>query len=786
MHDLRFAFRFFLRRPVASLVMLATLAGGLAATVAAFAVVDQVLLREPALLEPERLVVVHEVSRSKPDERRLVPPADFLDLRESPLFTSAGAWMSWNFNLSGQGTPERLRGAIVSEDFFATLGRTPLAGRTTGRADAGGGTGAVVISHGLWQRAFGGDDAAVGRQITLSGERFTIAGVMPAGFHFPDRETELWIPLVWGTHFERDDRAGGNLRVVARLRDGLEMQEAEAGVRTLLSRIESASPATHAGISASIERLSDAETREIRTTLLLILAAATTILLVGCANVGNLMLMSGASRRRELATRLVLGGGRLRLLRAAVVEGGLLGITAAGIGLPIAVLALRALGEMHLPIPEVSLDARTAAIAIAGALLAGIASAMIPALLFSRGRLIDGLRYSHQVASTGGALRGSLVVAQVAMTCALLVAAGMLVKSFQRLSDVDPGFDPSNIVTARIWLPSTYESATSQSAFYSSLLTRLDDADGVKAAGTVQDLPLRGNAMTFDIEIEGMKTKAAYRVVSGHYFEVMRIPIVRGRGFDSGDRAGAPSVFLVNGALARQAFGRTDPVGRRVRVGDDGAWGTIAGVVGDVKQMGLDAGEVPAIYQPDAQREFAWLRWTTIVLRTSEPLAAMKTRIRAEVMSLDPALPAYDIVTLEEVVAESVAKQRLSAWVVGALGGVAFLIALIGIAGVLSYSVALRARELGVRLALGATPARLVRHVLDSASRLVLPGIAAGLAAAAALSPFIEHLLFEVNTADPRVYSGVALAILLAAALAALVPARRAASVDPATTLRAE
>ena len=783
MHELRCAVRLFLRRPLLTAIVVTTLAAGLAAAVAAFAVVDQVLLRKPALGDPDRLVMVWEVSRKEPDEQKLVAPADFHDLRASGAFSAAAAWMSWNFNLTGQGTPERLRGALVSEEFFATLGREAIAGRALP------GEGSVVISYAVWQRVFGGAPDIAGRTITLDGEPVTVAGVMPKDFVFPDRETDVWTALVWGTHFQRDDRAGRNLRVIGRLAPGVSPERAERIARTILARIAAASPATHEGLSARVTSLHGEQTREVSSMLLAILAAAAGMLLIAAANVANLMLMLAASRAREFATRVALGGGRIRLLRQSTAEGLVIGGLAAMAGVGLAAVVLRAFSALMVPGREIVLDARVMVAGIVAALAAGIVSTVIPGLLFTRPGIAGALRSSHQIAGTGGRLRNTLVIAQVALACALLVSAGVLAKSFLRLMSVDPGFDRRSVLTARVWLPGSYETSARQQRFFEDVLVRVRTIPGVRAAATIQDLPLRGNAMTFELAVDSgidSTAKAAYRVVSDGYFDAMRIPVLRGRGFTSGDRAAAPHVFVINNALARRAFAGRDPIGRRVRIGNDGAWGTIVGIAGDVKQMGLDEDEVPAIYEPAAQKSFDWLRWTTFVLRTDGPSDALAMPLRKTVMSVDPNQPVFEIVTLDDVLGTTVVKQRMSAWIVGAFGAAAFLIGLIGVGGVLSYAVALRTRELGVRLALGARPAEMVRLVLLDGGRLLVPGILAGLAIAVSVSPLLDRLLFRIAALDGSVYAAVAAAVLAAGTLAAIVPARRAARVDPAQALSAE
>lgn len=780
MHELRCAIRLFLRRPLLTTIVVATLGVGLAATIAAFAVVDQVLLRKPALADPDRLVMIWEISRDEPDHQGLVAPADFHDLRASGAFTSAAAFMSWNFNLTGERTPERLRGALVSEEFFATLGRAAAIGRAAPAEDS------VVISYAVWQRIFGGAPDVVGRPITLDGQRVTIAGVMPKNFVFHDRDTDVWTALVWGKHFQRDDRSGRNLRVIARLAPGVTFTRADAVVRTVIARIAATSPATHAKLTGRVTSLHDEQTRVVSSMLLAILAAAAGMLLIAAANVANLMLMLAASRAREFATRVALGGGTLRLMRQSIAEGIVLGGCAAVVGLSVAMIVLRTFSSMVATVGEIALDARVITIGVLAALLTGVAATVIPSMLFTRQNLVGSLRSSHQIAGTGGRLRNTLVIAQVALACTLLVSGGVLVKSFLRLMSVDPGFDRRSVLTARVWLPGSYATSAQQLRFFEAVLDRARSLPDVRAAATIQDLPLRGNAMTFDLDVDaGLKSSAAYRVVSDGYFDTMRIPVLRGRGFAANDRASAPHVFVVNRALARRVFA-DDPIGHRVRLGDDGAWGTIVGVVGDVKQMGLDEEEVPAIYEPLAQKTFDWLRWTTMVLRTDAPADSLAMPLRRAVMAVDPNQPVFEIVTLDDVLGKTVVKQRLSAWIVGSFGFTAFLIGLIGVGGVLSYAVALRTRELGVRLALGASPAEMVRLILIHGGRLILPGTLLGLAIAVSISPLLDRLLFRIAALDAPVYATVAAAVFVAGTLAAIVPARRAARIDPAQALNAE
>lgn len=732
MNDFQHAIRLFARRPLVTAIAVIALAAGAGASIAAFSVLEQIVLRKPALRDADRLVT-----------QELVAPAEFHDLQASGAFDSAAAWMRWNFDLTGRGPAERLSGVLASEEFFPTLGFH---------------RNGVVISHSLWQRAFHGDRTIVGKQMMLDGEATTIGGVMPADFAFPNEETDVWIPLVWGVHFQPDDREGRNLRMIARLRRGVSVRQANAIANTTLGR------------TVEVAGLHEQQTRERRPALVVIFSAAAMMLLIACANVVNLMLMAGSSRRRELATRIALGAGWPRLLRQSLAEGTILGGVAAVGAVALAIVALRFAATMRLPLSShaLALSPSAAIAGIVATLFAGAIAMTMPLLL-----LRTNLRESHQIIGSGGRLRALFVVVQIALTCALLASGGALVKSFARLMSVPLGFDAQNVLTARVWLPRrTYDTNEKQIAFFESLRERLAARPGVESAATIQDLPLRKNAMTFPVTIANRELKAAYRVVGGEYFEAMRIPLLRGRSFS---RTEPSRVFIINRALAAAL---TDPVGQTMRI-DDGPAGTIVGVCGDVRQMGLESDDVPAVYQPIAQKQFDFLRWSTIVLRTNG-------FDRRQLASIDPNVPLYDVITLDELLREQVAKPRVTLWLIAAFGATAFAIALIGIGGALSYSVSLRTREIAVRLALGARPAELLRLVLRQAWTLVACGVAAGLALALLASPALDRLLFRVHARDLNVYTLVAVAVVMATTIAALIPAGRAARVDPAAALRSE
>jgi predicted permease len=796
MSPFRVAFRTYARRPALSFVIVTALAIGLGAALAAFTLVDSVLLRKPELPDSDRLVVAWEIDPKAPEKAAFVSPADFFDWRRSGAFQAAGAWMKWNFTLTGTPMPQRLRGALVSGDFFGVLGRPAALGRTLIPSDATAGhDDVVVISDRLWREAFNSDPAMAGRTIRLNGGAVEVAGVMPAGFRYPDDDVDVWTPIVFGKTFAPDDRAGRNFRVMARLRPGVSPAAAESLLEAMMKRTAILSPKTHAGWRVSVTTLHDEETRGLRPTVTLLFAAAAAMLLVAIANVVNLLMMLAASRMRELATRLALGARRTTLLRQGVAEGTLAGAVSGGLALLVAAALLAAMqgaaGEV-LRAESFVLAPPIAALGLAAALAIGIAAAVGAMLLASRAdlgfNLVGAIRASHQLSPTGGRFRGVLVVTQIALATAVLVAAGVLLRSFQRLTAVDPGFDRLHLLTAQVWLPPAYREPARQLAFFRDVTMRLAALPGVSGVATVQDLPLKRNAMTFEVALDdGRPSQAAYRVVSDGYFGLMRIPLLRGRAFTPRDDEHAAPVVVVNRALSVRAFGAADPIGRRLRIGGEGPWATVVGVVGDVKQMGLAEEEVPAVYQPLPQKQFDFLRWNAFVIRTTTPASPeLAAAIRAEVRRVDPDQPLYEVRTVDAIVDGELARPRLAASVVSGLGGVALCVALIGIAGVLSYAVALRAREFGIRMAIGARPADVVTLVLRHAARLAAAGIGAGLLVALAGSPLLDRLLFQVAPVDGAVYASVAITLLVVALAAALVPARRAAGVDPALMLRAE
>lgn len=787
------ALRPLLRRRSLTAMLLAILAIAITALALTSAVADHFLLRPIPFPEADRLVAIQEADRKTPGEEKRVSPADFHDVSDLDVFRSSAAWMNWSFTVTGSETPRRVAGALVTDGFFATLGTLPAAGRLLEPSDAvPGAAEVVVISHRLWRERFGSDPALIDSHIMIGGDPVKVVGIMPSTFRFPDEEIEIWTPLIFGVHFEPDDRGGRNLRMVARLDEGADLATARSSLAFLSSRLESSFPETHQGWSLAAEPLQESLVRHLRPTILLFVIASAALLAIAIANCANLLLMLAVSRRREIATRVAMGAGAGSILRGIAAQALLLALMAAGISIAATALILPLIERLgfELPFPiELRLDARLIVFCSALSLFAALAASIPAAIDLVRTRFSSTLRPSDHTTRSGRPLRRALVIAQVAMASALVIAGFLLGESFAKLLSVDPGFDSRNLVTGRVWLSGSYGSSAEQALFFDEGLRRIAAIPGVASAAAIQDLPIRGNVMGFEVAAEGTEEplEAAWRIVTPGYFETMRMPMFRGRSFVPEDGPDAPRVAVVNRRLAVRLFGPRDPIGLRIRVGEDGSWATVVGVAGDVRHRGLSEEEVPAVYEPLAQKERDFLRWMTFTIRTAAaPSPGIVDAIRREVAAIDPSQAVYEIATMDELLGRETAPARIATILVGSLGGSALLIALTGLAGAVSYGVTLRRRELGIRAAIGATPAALQRSVLREALLLAGIGALAGLAFTAWGFPLMEHLLFRAGAPSfGSIFFAMVLVTILSAA-GAIPPARMAARLDPAAVLRSE
>jgi len=804
--DVRYGIRTLLKNPGFTAIAIITLALGIGANTVIFSVVDSVLLRPLPFKDADRLVLLWETNpqQNSPDGKNAQASgiANFTDWNsQNQVFDAMSAYFNWTYNLTGVDEPERLEAAVVTGSFFDVLGVQSSMGRAIiPDDDQSGKDNVVVLSHGFWQRRFGSDTAIIGKAITLNQNSFTVIGVMPRDFKFPDRKVELWVPAGFSAA-QKQDRAGKFLKVIARLKSNVKVEQARAAIVAIAGQLEQQYPDTNAGWSVALAPLQENEVSGTRTALLLLLGAVGFVLLIACANVSNLLLARAAARRKEMAIRSALGASRRRLIGQMLTESALLALFGAGAGILLAVWGMDILISLNPgDIPRLA-DARIDGRVFAFTLMLSISTAFIfgivPALFASKTNLQEAIKDTAQTSTSSSGLKfhSLLIVSEIAVTLVLLVGAGLMIRSFLRLHEVNPGFNTENMLTMRIWLPgSRYGSNEQQTAFFQQVIDRIETVPEVRDVGAIQDIPLKANRMGFSFTIEGRaatssveEPNAAYRAITPEYFRTMSIPLLGGREFTRQDDRNAPPVVIINRSMAQQFFTGEDPIGKRIRFGEqDAPWYSIVGIVGDVKHMGLDAQEGAAIYQPYGQKRFSFLRWMTLVIRTdSEPTGAIAA-VRSQVQAVDKDQPIYDIATLEQLLSTSVAQPRFYMALLGSFALLALILASVGIYGVMSFSVNRRRREMGIRLALGADRRDIFKLVVARGLLLTLTGVVIGVAASFALTRVMSSLLFGVTATDPLTFIAIPLLLAGVALGACFVPARRAMKVDPMVALRYE
>jgi putative ABC transport system permease protein len=796
--ELRHAVRMLVRQPGFTAVAVATMALGIGATTVIFTLVDAVLLRPLPFADPDRLVQVWETFRpaglaaDAPDVQGTASAPNLRDWREqADAFTAFAAFVPVSVGLREADRPVRTPAAGVSGEYFAVLGAAPLLGRTLGPEDEDGRV--AVLSESLWRRSFGADPRVVGSTVPIDGLDHTIVGVMPAAIRHPSADTDLWVPIA--SDSVRNDRRGSHfLRVVARLQPGVSVQTAQGQMTAIAQRLSAAHPDAQAGRGVRVVPLHEQLVQNARPALRVFLGAVGLVLLICCFNVSNLLLARAAARERETAVRVALGAGTFGLARQFVTEGLLLAGLGGTAGVALAWLGLHfLLGSIADVVPrvhEVRLDLRALAVTLGAVVSSGVLFGIAPMRRAFRQDVNEALKQGARgSASASGS--GLLVAAQMAITTVLLVGAGLLLRSFSGLLDVDSGVRTQDVTTARLTLPTgRYGDGAAVGAFHRRLLERVEALPGVEAAGLISHLPLQTSGFNGPAVPDGrsypagQEPLAEFRVVTPGYFRALDIPLLRGRALVPQDAEGAAPVALVNQTLARRFWPDQDPIGRRLTFGRDTAL-TVVGVVRDVRQVALAQDTRAEVYVPPQRAWAGTLRTASLVVR-AERTAAIAAGLRAAVEAVDPQQPLYDVKTMAEVVAGSIADRRLNLALVGGFAAVALLLAALGVYGVISYTVAQSTREIGIRMSLGAQRGDVFRLVVGQGALLAGVGMAAGLLGALAVTRLMAGLLFTVGARDPLTFVAAPLLLLSVALAACALPALRATRVQPVMALRAE
>jgi putative ABC transport system permease protein len=808
MKDLRYAWRMLLKTPAFTAVAVLTLALGIGANSVLFSVVNGVLLQPLPLLAPERLAQIFESKEFPAGFLGTASAGNVSDWREqNTTFENLAAYQYENFALENREAPERVAGVAVSANYFATLGATPLLGRTfvegEDRSEAGP---AAVLSERLWRERFAGDSSIIGRRVSLDGRAFTVVGIMPNDFRFPNSRTDVWVPLVI-TPAQLADRGSHFLRVVGRLRPGVSLDQAQANLKVVAQNIARKLPDEQGDRSVRLSPLQEELTRNSRSSLLVLFGSVGCLLLIASANIASLLLARMAGRQREVALRLALGANRRRLVRQFLTEslllsalGGVAGIALAFWGLDLFVALF---GDQVPGMSAVHLDGTVLSFTALLALLVGIACGLAPAhqVVGHSAADLQTALHGHTAVSGANRLRSFLVIGEIALAVVLLAAAGLLLRSFAQLQQTNSGLvAPEQVLTARIALPAErYPATPSIVDFYERALTRIAALPGVRGAGAINFLPLAQWGMNGNVALEGhpfppgQEPIVEFRAVAGEYFATMGVPLVNGRPLDARDGADAPKAIVVNRAFARRyGLSEAQVIGEKVKIGTDLAF-TVVGVVGDVRQSGLDRPPAPEMYFSVQQAPGSagpggnMMQSSTLVVRAGAGApGALVGSVRDAVRGVDPSLPLFRIETLQNVVAESVADRRLSGALLGSFAGVALALAALGLYGVISYAVTQRTREMGVRLAVGAQRRDLFRLVVGGGMKLAAIGIALGMVASFGLTWLLTSLLYGVGPNDPLTFTCVIALLATVALLANYLPARRAARVDPMVALRYE
>ncbi len=807
-HDMRYAVRMLLKSPAFTVVAVCSIALGIGVNTLIFSAVNAALLKSLPYKDPESLVLIwgQYPKDGAIKDRSQVSWTDAIDWRnQNSVFEDVTTYTGWNPIFSGDAEAERIPATQVGDGFFNIMKREPLLGRVfTAEEQIDGKDRVIILSYGLWQRRFGGDPNIVGQSVQLNSRPYTIVGVMPADFRplpvsLVTPEGQFYRPIA--ETYDEEERDGRHLRAIARLKPGVSLEQAQTEMTVISKRLEQEHPQSNKDYSVRLTTITDDTVTGIRPTLYALLGAVVFVLLVACANVGNLLLARSASRQKEISIRAALGAGRMQIIRQLLTESVLLSLLGGALGLLFAVWGKSLVESLALEVAptltNIEMDFRVVAFTFALSIVTGILFGLAPALHTSKTNLSDALKEGGRQANANpgrNRLRNTLVIAEVAMTLILLVCAGLLIKTVVRLRNVDTGYNSQNILTMSMGLPSAkYPERKDWRAFYKQVVDRIETLPGIKAAGVTSVLPLSNNFDGRGLAVEdfpkprGEEISVDLYVTTPNYLKAMEIPLIKGRSIEEQDSESSLQVALINKTMAEELWGEVDPIGKRIKFPgserNPQPWRTIVGIVSDVSQYGLDQKPPMQIYLPHAQ--FPTM-FNSIIVKTDAEPKALLAAVRNEILAVDKEQAVSEITTMKELMSKSISVRRFIMILLLGFALLALLLAAVGIYGVISYTVVQRTQEIGIRMALGAQATDILKLVVGQSMKITLFGIAIGLVAAAAITIWLDSLLFGVGAHDTPTYCLVALLLLLVALVACFVPARRAAMTDPMDALRYE